>query len=106
MFTNIEDLLKFLSGKQQSKADFSGWPQIAQLTPQEKLEHKNLVNGNTQRRREIELHIKKIEMLDAQSVVERDEFWNNLYKSHGLPQGANYHIADDGRILMEPKAKA
>jgi hypothetical protein len=102
MFMNLEQFLKHL-WNQNAPRDHTGWRQVASLTPEQKLKYKGMTNKMQNRHREMDLLMKRIQQMQGEIELDRDEFWNDLYKTHGLPPVGNYDITKDGAILMEPK---
>lgn len=98
---NLNKLLQMLSG--HAEPDYEKWHQVGKLDAAEKLKRRNMESRVKAQRRELDLIIKKAKAIDAQSDVEKAEWWNTLTKEHGLPEGRNMHLTDDGRILMEPE---
>lgn len=103
-FLSLDQFLKMLANHHHPNDDRSRWPQIALLTPEEKLKHKGMLNEGQGQVREMELLIKRAAHIQEEIEIKRDEFWNALYKGHGLPPDGDYHITEDGRILTRPKS--
>jgi hypothetical protein len=100
-FGSLGDFLAQLTGS--SDKDFSNWTQVCQLKPEEKLAHRALIADGVSLNKEAELLIRKAIHLNEQVSLLKDEFWAKVRKEHQLPMNGNFHMTDDGRILMEPK---
>jgi len=98
---NLNKLLRALAGR--SDEDYEKWHQVGRLTVSEKLTRRNLESKSSAQRRELDLIVKKAKAIEAQVEVDKAEWWNTLTKEHGLPEGRNMHLTEDGRILMEPE---
>lgn len=103
--TNLEKLMQMFLEAREEKKDCSSWVQVGTLTGDEMMTRRKDEFTNDERNREIELMAMKAKRLHAEADEDHAIFWNGLYKEHSLPSDGSYHLTDDGKILMKPKAK-
>lgn len=96
----FEDLFKHLFG--MTEPDYTRWVRVGVLTPEEKVRRRELGRKVMLSSREASLLEKKMQRIKAEVNEVTEEWWNDLYRNHSLPIG-NYHVMDDGAIVMEPK---
>lgn len=96
---SFDEIIALLTGQ---PVDRSHWVQVGKLTKEEEGVQRSHLAKADERRMECDVLQKKIHALMAAQSADGEEFWMNLKKAHGLGFG-NYHILDDGRIVMEPK---
>jgi hypothetical protein len=101
----FKDMIESASKESLSDDDIqTKWTQVGKLSPEDMTRRRNLYAASLEAKRECDLLKKKLRAVIAKMEVDRDQFWNDCYKTYGLPEG-NYHMHEDGRIFMEPKGK-
>lgn len=88
----------------KSEIDHSNWIQVGKISPEDNLKRRALVAKSAERNRQMQSLQSRVVALVAASKADADEWWSEIHKKYGLPDGI-YHIEDDGRILTEPIGK-
>lgn len=97
------DLYKSLEKMSEAMyPDYKSWPQVAVMTPEERLTQRNLQRQGEIAFEEVNSLKAKANAVQSAFDAERQSMWSGIYKTHGLPVAGVYHITDDGRILVKP----
>jgi hypothetical protein len=88
-------------GVEHTCQDYSTWVQVGKLTGEEQILKKRSCRRGHEIAVEDRLLFTKHERLLAEVSEIQAVLWQKITKGHSLPP-ANYHLMDDGRIVMEP----
>ncbi len=99
----MDGLNRFMESMFAKNRDTSKWAQVGKLSKQDEGKRKSLMANRESRNLEMEMLVDKIKTIQAGLDAKRTEWWFDITKTHGLLPDGNFHIADNGRILMEPK---
>lgn len=94
----MEEFLKGFVQMLKGGSDESDWVNVAKLKPEDVLRHKKHDHKMRRVASVINIHITKLNALQAQAQADKAEFWNALYNSYDLPADKVYRISSDGFV--------
>lgn len=103
--SGLDDIMKKFLGMVQEE-DYSSWVQAGTLTTEENTMRRENDRLKDQVNRELEIMQLKANRMSLECEERRHTLWAGIHKTHSLPSDTNYHLTDDGKILMKPKGKS
>lgn len=101
-----EILLKVLKERVgMPKMEMGNWPQLTKLTPEDLLRRRKHEKSCCAAARKLQLLQAQADKISSDMKLEGKLWWAYLHKTYQLSADRNFHITEDGRILMEPRSR-
>jgi len=102
MLKKMEKMANIIIGGDEN---YSEWIQVGKLNKVDLgLRRANFAKMAASQQ-EGEMYKAKFDALKAVSEAQGAEWWVHIKKTYGLPTKGDFHITDDGRIVMRPKGE-